>query len=149
MKKRILSVLLAVFMLLPALAVTPYADEQTVIPWNEPAIAAEVGSEIDFGNYVIQYLKDAEPQVNSTGTLDGVAVKTFTPEKPGVTEIIAESGKKSRTIYIVAKNPKDTEYVLYYNDFGSEDSLDGFTKSVASRVSLKDGNHGWYVCILI
>jgi glycerophosphoryl diester phosphodiesterase len=140
MKKRILSVLLAVFMLLPALAVTPYAEEKTVIPWNEPAIAAEVGTEIDFTDYVIQYLEGADPQTNIVWKLDGTGVKTFTPEKAGVTEIVAESGKKSKTIYIVAKEPKDTEYVLYYNDFESEDSLDGFIKSVASRVSLKDGD---------
>jgi carbonic anhydrase len=50
-------------------------------------------------------------------TYNGSEGKEFTAEEAKVYPLVAESGNRKQTIYIVAKKTSDSEYILYYNDF--------------------------------
>lgn len=58
------------------------------------------------------------------------AVDTFTPTAAGVTEFIATVNGVSKSVYVVAKEADDTEYVLYENNFDTDASLDDVTRLV-------------------
>ena len=96
--------------------------------WNTtPAIPADSGNVIKLSDYHIQFAQNENITAASeiTWTSDELEItnnKVTIPSK-GVYKLTAKSGTKTKTICIVAKNPNEAEYVLYYNDFNSSDSL--------------------------
>ncbi|MBO4501678.1 MAG: hypothetical protein J5760_05495 [Clostridia bacterium] len=141
MKRRIFAVLLVFVMLLPAFAVKPEAvtPDITAIAWNEPAIPVDVGTTVVLADYAVQFAVGEEAHNDVDWTLNGKWVTSFTPSEAGVTALTAEYiDGRTKTVYVVAKNPADEEYVLYFNDFDTEDALDGFVKSTsASRYKIE------------
>ncbi|MEG2118452.1 MAG: glycerophosphodiester phosphodiesterase family protein, partial [Clostridia bacterium] len=69
------------------------------------------------------------------------AITSFTPSAKGVTKLTASSGSDSKSIYVVAKDKSDKNYVLYYNDFSSADSIADWKKDSGkeSFISVSDG----------
>ena len=142
MKKRIFSALLALALLLPAAAVRPDAAENALIAWNEPAIAANAGETIDLTAYSVQFEENGSASSGVKWEYEGEEVASFTPESAGVYELKAASGTLGETVYVVAKNADDKEYVLYYNGFDSADALEGFVKDsgMESRYKIENSD---------
>ena len=146
--KKALSILLTLAMLATvcsALFVFEAGAEHAVIKNTSPAITANVGDKITFANYAVTFDGDAEA-VSSGITWKneaGEEVAEFTPAAKGVYRFTATAGSKSKTIYVVAKNASEKEYVLFEDDFSSysttQDMLDnGYTK-ISGTLELKDG----------
>lgn len=73
---------------------------------------------------------------------NGSVLTSFTPSARGVYAVTATSGGKVRTVYIVAKNPEETEYVLYRNDFSTAPSdFRVVETSNGGSVSVSGGNY--------
>ena len=123
--KRILSALLTVLMLVTVVASlsVPAAVAETVaynLTYTNPALTVDVGTEIDLTKVSVQVDATTTLAAGSITWKNGdSAVTTFTPDKKGVTTLTATSGSATKNVYVVAKNPDETEYVLYENDFDS------------------------------
>ncbi len=73
-------------------------------------------------------------------TVELQEITSFTPVTAGVTPITVKCGDVEKTIYVVAKNAADTEYVLYENTFDSEDDLADLTVLQGEAdMSVEDG----------
>lgn len=123
--KRFVSVLLTLTLGLSsasgAFSLVSAAEETEVfcnISFSKPAICCDVGEWIDLTQCAVQFSD------HSTMTKSGIiwtyndkTVSSFAPSARGVYPLMATVGSLSKTIYVVAKNPEETEYVLYRNDF--------------------------------
>ncbi len=142
MKKRILALLLSIVLLIPLVCVqTSAAETFVVIEWNEPAIPADAGETIDLASYKVRFgEKDAEAVPE--WSYEGKKITSFKADAAGVYTLQAECGGKTKDIYVVAKEKDEKEYVLYFNDFLTEDSINDFTKQTSynSRYSVSDSN---------
>ena len=125
--KSVLSGVLALLLVLSAIpgtfqiaseaaGATVYCD----VRFSMPAICCDVGDVIDLTKCGVQFSAQAYMVKSSIAwTYNGAAVNSFTPSKRGVYSLTAKSGSYTKTIYVVAKNPEETEYVLYRNDFNA------------------------------
>ncbi len=148
--KRLLSALLAaimVFSLCSFLSITGVAAN-TEISNTSPAITADVGETIDLTSYSVVFDGDTEATENVTWYNEaGNEITKITPNSKGVTPIHAESGDKAKTIYVVAKEADETEYVLYEVNFSeysnlSELKAEGWNfLGSASHHNLSDGTY--------
>ncbi len=88
------------------------------VKFSKPAICCNAGDVIDLTKCGVQFSESSSVVTSGiTWTSNGSTIKSFTPSKRGVYELKAKSGSNSKTIYVVAKNTYETEYVLYRNDF--------------------------------
>ena len=128
--KRILASVLFVLMLCPLLfsAMPAVAVEETKIGYSSPAICTDVGKMVDLRWISVQF-EDQQACVAAADivwTLNGQTVKSVTPTEKGVTTITATAKGKSKTIYVVAKNEGESEYVLYEDDYSVSPDLSKF-----------------------
>ena len=144
--KRFFSILLTIAMLttlVSAFAVN--ASAATVISNSSPAITANVGTAINLSGYSVVFDGDTSATSNITWKNGSTTITSFTPSAKGVTKLTATSGSKSKTIYVVAKNASDTEYVLYEANMSSFANITalknaGWTlPSAASAYSISGG----------
>ncbi len=63
----------------------------------------------------IDYIKVS--LLENIGEPQNVPIETFVPSEKGVYELIAKTTDSEKPIYVIAKNPEDTEYVLWENNF--------------------------------
>lgn len=93
-----------------------------------PAIPANVGGTIRLSQYAVEFENNVvTPMSDITWSSSDIAISannTVSPTETGVYKLTAKSAGKSKTIYLVVKNSTDSEYVLYYNDFSSNDISD-------------------------
>jgi glycerophosphoryl diester phosphodiesterase len=90
------------------------------VRFSKPAICCDVGDLVLLANCGVQFAADAEMTAGSiTWTYNGDDITSFRPTERGVYALTAKAGDKTKTVYVVAKNPEETEYVLYRNDFDS------------------------------
>ncbi len=131
--KRFLSIFLTVAMLVSMLsAFAINASAATVISNSAPVITVNVNTAIDLSGYSVVFDGDSSATSGITWkNSSGTAITSYTPTAKGVTKLTAASGSKSKTIYVVAKNASDTEYVLY------EANMADFANITALR------NAGW------
>ena len=112
--------------------------------WNTtPAIPADSGNVIKLSDYHIQFAQNENITAASeiTWTSDELEItnnKVTIPSK-GVYKLTAKSGTKTKTVYIIAKNVNEAEYVLYYNDFSSSDLSDFRSFSGDGTMSVSNG----------
>ncbi|MBR5785930.1 MAG: RICIN domain-containing protein [Clostridia bacterium] len=116
---------------------------ENVIWHTTPAISANVGDVVDLNNYHVQFTLNSKITSKSNITWSSSAI-TISDGKvdvtvPGVYELVAKSGSSTKKIYIIAKNPTDKEYVLYYNDFNSSDLSDFRSIAGAGTLSVSNG----------
>ena len=145
--KRFLSALVTVSLLLTVLASLPFtATAEGVaktISQTNPVITANVGDEVDLSLFSV--VTDGGATLNAkdiTWTLDGETVKTVKVAAKGVLTLTAASGGTSEKVYLVSKNPEETEYVLYENEFNctAEDlKAEGWNFLNAGSVTVTDG----------
>ncbi len=127
MKKRIFAAILALIMTLPLLAGLPAASEEgIVVGYSSPAICVNAGEKVDLTKVSVQLEYGADP-VSALTWKDGEStVTSYTPSAKGVYALTASAGGKTRTVYVVAKNANETEYVLYENDFSTAPDMAQF-----------------------
>ena len=145
--KRFLSALVTVSLLLTVLASLPFTAAAEgvakTISKTNPVITANVGDEVDLSLFSV--VTDGSATLNAkdiTWTLDGKTVKTVKVTEKGVLTLTAAGGGTSEKVYLVSKNPTETEYVLYENDFNctAEDlKAEGWSFLNAGSVTVTDG----------
>lgn len=129
--KKLISLALVILMLVPMLLSTMHisaADELIYVGFSSPAICTDAGVAVDLTKISVQFSYGEAP-ADPVGTVwkDGNTVVTsFTPAAKGVYPLTATAGSKTKTVYVVAKNANETEYVLYENDFSAAPDLSEF-----------------------
>ena len=106
------------------------AGRENTVWFTAPAIPADVGNAVDLNEYNVQFKQDKKitPKEEITWTSKDITIDAngkVTPTAAGVYKLTAKTGSTTKTIYLIAKKPTSSEYVLYYNDFSSSD-LSGF-----------------------
>ena len=121
------------------------AGRENTVWFTVPAIPADVGSAVDLYEYNVQFKQNMKvvPKDEITWTSSDIAIDAngkVTPTAAGVYKLTAKSGTAVKTIYLIAKKPTSSEYVLYSNDFSSSDISD-FTvvQKTNGSVSVADG----------
>lgn len=138
--KRFLAVLCMMTILLPTLCgIQPIAAGDKVIPYTEPAILANVGDTIKLTDYKYKQ-KDDSVLDGLTWTNGDETITEFKATAAGTYPLKATKDNVTKNVYVVVKEKNDTEYVLYFNDFDSADSLKGFNhRANASKFTVADG----------
>ncbi|MBE6689802.1 MAG: hypothetical protein E7590_00785 [Ruminococcaceae bacterium] len=155
--KRFLALLLALCLLIPlavALPIEVGAATAPILPvtlsLGFPAVKADVGETVDLSFYSItaddgSVLTAADIIWSSAEiTVSGGKV---TPTEKGVFSLTATANGKAKTVYLLVKDPTDTEYVLFEEDFENTTSFDelldeGYTvaqRSASAAISVTDG----------
>ncbi len=125
--KRIIS-LITLLALVSTLFTAFFAVEAvaaTVISNTSPAITANVGDTVNLSAYSVVFDGDTSATESlSWKDFSGTDISSVNVTAKGVTKLTASSGSKSKTVYLVAKNPSESEYVLYEANFASYSSID-------------------------
>lgn len=151
--KRTLSALLTLLMLVSVFASLPMtanAEDVTTAPmtltYTNPAITVDAGTKIDLTKISVQI--DANTTLkaaNITWKNGSNTITSFTPNAKGVTKLTATSGSTVKNVYVVAKNADEDEYVLYENDFSTDNlAQDGWivgttAANAASKYTVSNG----------
>ncbi len=143
--KRTVSVILSLLLvatLFASLGTVSAAAGKKITNTN-PAITANVGDKINLSDYSVVFNgdKDATEDVDWTNE-SGASVSDITPDKKGVTKLVASSGSKKINVYVVAKEANETEYVLFEDDFSKYESLNELRSNgyvIPQNASLQDG----------
>ncbi len=91
---------------------------------TNPAITANVGDKITLSDYSVVFDGETAASENvKWAKEDGSAVTEITPDKKGVTKLVASDGSKTANVYVVAKEKNETEYVLFEDDFSKYSSV--------------------------
>lgn len=113
------------------------------VKFSKPAICCDVGDVVDLGKCGVQFSASSAMTTSGiTWTYNGSTVYVFTPSERGTYALTAKYGSYSKTIYVVAKDPEETEYVLYRNDFDVAPSdIRIPERSSGTSVYVSDGNY--------
>ncbi len=111
--------------------VTSYFNDAQIMQFAVPDATPIVTGRPGIGFHGIDATADyfevalVDDSIKTVKVADTVA--DFTPATKGVTAFNVTDGTTTKTIYVVAKNPEDTEYVLYENDFNEAADLNDLT----------------------
>ncbi|MBR5285614.1 MAG: hypothetical protein IKU30_01830 [Clostridia bacterium] len=142
--KRTISIILTLLLVATLFASFGTANAATSkkITSTNPAITANVGDKITLSDYSVVFDGDNAVEDVKWTTEDGASVSEITPDKKGVTKLIATSGSKTANIYVVAKEKNETEYVLFEEDFSKCSSVNELRSNgyvLPQSASLEDG----------
>ena len=116
---------------------------ESVIWYDTPAIPVNVGETVDLDNYSIQYAENSRlfSSLNINWNSDEVTIvdNKIKINAKGVYKLVATSGTRKANVYVIAKAPTETEYVLYYNDFSSNDLSDFNLMINSGSANVSDG----------
>ncbi|MDD4124386.1 MAG: glycerophosphodiester phosphodiesterase family protein [Eubacteriales bacterium] len=145
MKKRILAVLCAIIVIFPLFVIAPQAADNVekivTIAWNEPAIPVNAGQAVDLTKYNLGVSATETINASSLTWKNGTtAITSFTPSSAGVYTLTAVYGTTSKSVYVVAKNTADKDYVLYTNDFTGANPLSDWKKQIENDALIKVEN---------
>ena len=128
--KRISAFILCVLMLIPLLlsAVPVSAAEEIKVGYSSPAICTDAGKKVDLTKVSVQFAYGETPaDPAATVWKDGSnTITSYTPAEKGVYPLTATANGKSKTVFVVAKNANESEYVLYEDDFSKSPDLSQF-----------------------
>ncbi len=121
-----LALLMLSAVLVSGFSFTSSAAQNNTVSFTSPAIPCDVGQEIDLSKWSVQLTATGDPKSGLTWSSDKLTVSSgkVKATAAGVYPLKAGDGSNEKTVYLVAKNPADTEYVLYNADFSSFDSSD-------------------------
>lgn len=116
----------------------------TVITYRKPAVFATVGEKVDLTAFSVEFTEDTVTEANKITwkNTSGETITSVTPSLAGVEKIVAVSGGSEKNIYVVTKNPTDTEYVLYRNDFNNSEDIDDITREFGDAPATVDVSDG-------
>ena len=99
------------------------------ISFTVPAIGANVGDLVMLSLYDVYFTSSnvvsAENIVWSSEDIE-IVNNQICPAVAGTYKLTATSGTSTKSVYVVAKNPTDTEYVLFLDDFNREELGDDY-----------------------
>ncbi len=128
--KRIFATVLCVLMILPMLlsALPVSAAEEIKVGYSSPAICTDAGKAVDLTKYAVQFEHETNciPAAQLTWKDGDKTVTSFTPAEKGVYPLTATANGKTKTVYVVAKNASESEYVLYEDDYSVSPDLSQF-----------------------
>ena len=128
--KKIFAVVLAVLMLIPMLlsALPISAADEIKVGYSSPAICTDAGTAVDLSKIAVQFESgtDCVPASKLTWKDGDKAITSYTPAEKGVYPLTVSGGGKTKTVYVVAKNANETEYVLYEDDYSVSPDLSQF-----------------------
>ena len=117
-------------MLIPLLlsAVPVSAAEEIKVGYSSPAICTDAGKKVDLTKVSVQFAYGETPaDPAATVWKDGSnTITSYTPAEKGVYPLTATANGKSKTVFVVAKNANESEYVLYEDDFSKSPDLSQF-----------------------
>lgn len=128
--KRVFATVLCVLMLLPMLlsAMPASAAGEIEVGFSSPAICTDAGKAVDLTKVSVQF--EAGASIIAPADIvwkDGNnTVTAYTPSEKGVYPLTATANGKSKTVYVVAKNEGESEYVLYEDDYSAKPDLSKF-----------------------
>ncbi len=83
------------------------------VKFSMPAICCDAGQKVDLTSCGVQFSASSGITTGGiTWTYNGKTVTSFTPDAKGVYALTATSGSNTKTVYVVAKNPDENEYLL-------------------------------------
>ena len=128
--KKLISLALVILMLVPMLvsALPVSAADAIEIGYSSPAICTDAGKTVDLTKVGVQFTYGGEvTPASAIVWKDGSnTVTSYTPAEKGVYPLTATANGKSKTVYVVAKNANETEYVLYEDDYSTAPDLSQF-----------------------
>ena len=154
--KRIFALILSICLLLPLTAAFPVsaAAAAPILPvtltLGFPAVKADTGETVDLTFYSVTAddgsVLPADQIVWSSDEVT-VAGGKVTPATKGVYRLAATANGKTKTVYLLVKDPADTEYVLFDEDFEDVESFDallaeGYTvafQAASAAISVTNG----------
>ncbi len=110
---------------------TKVSAETVTLKNIEPIILTDAGDTVELSAYAVEF-PDGTVSSSIEWKHNGSPVTSFDAENAGVYTLVANSGDKAQNVFIVAKNAGDSEYVLYFNDFDSADSINDWKKTGGS-----------------
>ncbi len=125
---RLLSAVMAVLMLsavfVGSFSFTATAANSSTISFKSPAIPCNTGEEIDLSKLSVQLTASGAAKSGLSWSSDKLTINgnKVTATAAGVYPLSASDGTTTKTVYLVAKAPADTEYVLYSADFSNFDT---------------------------
>ena len=100
------------------------AAEVKAISNTSPAITANVGDTVDFANYSVVFDGDSSATTALTWKNEvGTKITTLKIDAKGVVRVTAESGSKSKTVYVVSKEVTDSYISLTIVDDNTQKNL--------------------------
>ena len=128
--RRITGIMLAVFMLMSLMTafMTVSAAEKKTVSNDSPCILANVGDKINLLEYSVEF-DDGKIRTDLHWKKGASAVTSVTCREKGVTELTAVSGRDTKTVYLVAKEKNESEYVLYETDFSEFKNISDMKKA--------------------
>lgn len=128
--KRIFAAVLVVLMLIPMLlsALPVSAADEIKVGYSSPAICTDAGKAVDLTKVAVQFEpeKNCIPAAQLTWKDGDKEITSFTPAEKGVYPLTVSASGKTKTVYIVAKNADENEYVLYEDDYTTAPDLSQF-----------------------
>lgn len=131
--------------ILPVTAAEASSGTVCTVTYTSPAIPADVGETVDLTKYRVATSASAYMEASDiTWSSDALIVengKVIAPAK-GVYALTAKTASNTRTVYLVVKEPSETEYVLYETDFSDPAVLNNWTKvqqTAGASYSVTDG----------
>jgi len=98
------------------------------VSYSVPAIGANAGDLVMLSLYDVYFTSNevvpAEDIVWSSEDIE-IVNNQICPTATGTYKLTATSGTSTKTVYLLVKNPTDTEYVLFFDDFGRDINGDG------------------------
>ncbi|MBR6728010.1 MAG: hypothetical protein IKM08_07425, partial [Clostridia bacterium] len=154
--KRFLALLLMLCLLLPLMTSFPVsaATAAPILPitltLGFPAVKADTSETVDLSFYSVTADDGsvlAADQIVWTSDEITVTGGKVTPATKGVYRLTATAGGKSKTVYLLVKDPADTEYVLFDEDFEDVSSFEqlqaeGYTvafQAASAAISVTNG----------
>lgn len=154
--KRFLALLLVLCLLLPLMGAFPVsaASAAPILPitltLGFPAVKADTGETVDLSFYSVTADDGsvlAADQIVWTSDEVTVTGGKVTPAAKGVYRLTATADGKTKTVYLLVKDPADTEYVLFDEDFEDVSSFDqllteGYTvafQAASATISVTNG----------
>ena len=96
----------------------------TTVSFMVPAIGANVGDVVMLSVYSVYFTSSSLVSCDQiTWTSDDVTItdNCIYPTEAGTYKLTATAGTSTKNVYLVVKNPTDTEYVLFFDDFNREE----------------------------
>lgn len=128
--KRILSIALAILIIMPMLfsALPVSAADGIAVGYSSPAICTDAGKTVDLSQVSVQftYGGDVIPASAIVWKDGEQTVTSYTPAARGVYPLTATASGVTKTVFVVAKNANETEYVLYEDDYSTAPDLSQF-----------------------
>ena len=110
-----------------------------VVPYQTPAILAEVGETVTLTDHSVMFTADkltAAAEIRWSSHEIAITGGRVSPGAKGVYKLQAEAGTARRDIYLVVKAETDTEWVLYEENF---DTVSSFSDLGYNNIETTEG----------